>query len=493
MPPSSPSSPSLFTLFGDRAVLQRDQSIPLWGRAGPGAQVSVRFRDRAAETRADNEGRWRVCLAPLPACADPADIEVASGGETTISRDVVVGDVWLASGQSNMEFTVKGARDAAKEMAAADFPHIRHIKVGQAVATAPVREISSTGWESAAPGTVGEFTAVGYFFARKIHAQVGVPVGILHSSWGGTPIESWMSDKARSSTSLAGALKARWRQAMLDWPPERVARYPQDMAIWQKEEDRAKASGEKNLLPWPQPPATRDSPMFPGGLFNAMIAPLQPCGLRGVLWYQGESNVERSEEYAELFKAMIRDWRAGWRQDELPFYFVQIANYLQQQDSTNRCWARLREAQTAALALPATGMAVSVDVGQADDVHPVNKQDVGHRLAVLALAGAHGVEVDCHGPEFAGAGREGGAFRVRFSHAGSGLTALGGGVKSLELAGADKVFHPAIGRIEGESLLVSLPEVPEPVAVRYAWTNAPEANLYNGAGLPAVPFRSDDW
>ncbi len=492
MPPSSPKSPSLFPLFGDRAVLQRDQPILLWGRAGPGAPVSVRFRDRAAETEADGEGRWRVCLAPLPACADPAGIEVTSGGETTIARDVVVGDVWLASGQSNMEFTVKGARDAAKEMAAADFPLIRHLKVGQAVATAPVREISSAGWESAAPGTVGEFTAVGYFFARKVHAQIGVPVGILHSSWGGTPIESWMSNEARSSTSLAGALEARWRQAMLDWPPERVARYPRAMAIWQKEEDRAKAAGERNLLPWPQPPATRDSPMFPGGLFNAMIVPLQPCGLRGVLWYQGESNAERSDEYAELFTAMIRSWRAGWRQDELPFYFVQIANYLQQQDTTNRCWAYLREAQAAALALPSTGMAVAVDVGQADDVHPVNKQDVGHRLAVLALAGAHGVKVDSHGPEFSGTSREGGALRVRFSHAGFGLKARGG-VKSLELAGADKVFHPAVGRIEGESLLVSSPEVPEPAAVRYAWTNAPEANLYNGAGLPAVPFRSDDW
>jgi sialate O-acetylesterase len=440
---------------------------------------------------ADGDGRWSVCLEPLPACADPADIEVSSGA-TTIARDVVVGDVWLASGQSNMEFTVKGARDAAKEMAAADFPLIRHIKVGQAVATSPVREISSAGWESAAPGTVGEFTAVGFFFAREVHARLRVPLGILHSSWGGTPIESWMSDEARGSTSLAEVLRARWRQAMLDWPPERVVRYPQAMAIWQEAEDRAKAAGRRNLLPWPQPPATRESPMFPGGLFNAMIAPLQPCGLRGVLWYQGESNAERAIEYAELFKAMIRDWRAGWRREDLPFYFVQIANYLEQQDATNRSWARLRDAQADALALPATGMAVAVDVGQADDVHPVNKQDVGHRLALVALAGTYGAKVDCRGPEFSGASREGGALRVRFSHD-SGLVARGGGVRSLELAGADRTFHPATGRIDGKSLVVSSTEVPEPVAVRYAWVNAPDANLYNGAGLPAVPFRSDDW
>ena len=224
-----------------------------------------------------------------------------------------------------------------------------------------------------------------------------------------------------------------------------------------------------------------------------MISPLQPCALRGILWYQGESNVERSAEYAELFMAMIRSWRAGWQQGDLPFYFVQIANYLERKDGTGRQWARLREAQAAALALPATGMAVAIDVGQADDVHPTNKQEVGRRLALVALAEAYGLGVESRGPRFAGAEREGGSLRVRFAHADSGLVCRGPRVQSLEAAGADRSFHPAAGRVDRDTLLVSSAEVGDPVAVRYAWSNAPEANLYNGAGLPAEPFRSDLW
>jgi sialate O-acetylesterase len=428
----------------------------------------------------------------LAASAEPADLEIA-GRRNVIFHDILVGDVWLASGQSNMEFCVKGVVNAAEEMAAADFRLIRHFKVERAVSTTPGRMIVSRGWESSTPETVGEFTAVGFFFAREIHRQVGVPIGIVHSSWGGTPIESWMSDSARESSSVAGELRKRWRQSVSEWPPERVSRYPADMAAWQEAEDRARTTNTLNPLAWPQPPASDDSPALPGGLYNAMIAPLLPCALRGILWYQGESNVERPEEYAELFIAMIRSWRAWWRQGELPFYFVQIANYGQPQDLTGRQWARLREAQAMALSLPATGMAVAVDVGQADDVHPVNKQAVGHRLALAALAGTYGFAVDSMGPQFAGAAREGAAVRVHFSNAGSGLAARGGHVRSLELAAADRVFHPATGRIDRESLLVSSPSVENPVAVRYAWVNAPEANLYSGAGLPAVPFRSDNW
>jgi sialate O-acetylesterase len=301
-----------------------------------------------------------------------------------------------------------------------------------------------------------------------------------------------MSGPARDSTSIAARLDARWREAMKEWTPERVARYAVDMAAWNRAEERAKETGTENTLVWPQPPATLDSPAMPGGLFNGMIAPLQPCALRGILWYQGESNTERAGEYSELFKTMIGAWRTGWGEGDLPFYFVQIANFGDPKERKDRGWPRLREAQTSALSLPATGMAVIIDIGQADNVHPVNKQDVGHRLALLAEAGTYGMSVECHGPEFAGMTREGGALRVRFEHATGGLIAKGQ-VQALEVAGADRVFHDATGVIDGATLVVSSPDVPEPVAVRYAWTNAPTANLYNKAGLPAVPFRSDDW
>jgi sialate O-acetylesterase len=246
-------------------------------------------------------------------------------------------------------------------------------------------------------------------------------------------------------------------------------------------------------LIWPQPPAADDSPALPGGLYNAMIAPLLPSALRGVLWYQGEGNVERHEEYAELFMALIRSWRQAWAQEDLPFYFVQLANYRDTNAAMGPSWPLLREAQAQALALPATGMAVTIDIGQAEDIHPTNKQDVGRRLALIAEAGTYGQPVDCSGPVFAGAARKGSSLRVRFDHVGSRLVAQGQEVRSLELAGADRLFHAATGAIEGVTLLVSSAAVPDPAAVRYAWTDAPTANLYNAAGLPAVPFRSDAW
>jgi len=487
-----PHALSLSPLFGDRAVLQRDKPVPVWGTAAPGDDIAVSFRGQVERTKADADGRWLVRLKPLAANSEPSDLVVA-GRRKIAARDVVVGDVWLASGQSNMEFPVKRARAAEREIALALYPMVRHLKVERAVATAPAEDFRSNGWQAASPATVGEFSAVGFFFAREIHNRVGVPVGIIDSTWGGTAVESWMNDKARRSTSIADKLESRWQTAMADWPPERVARYPQDMAVWQRAEDLAKAEGTLNPLPWPQPPAAADSPALPGGLFNAMIAPLQPCGLRGALWYQGESNTERPWEYAELFESMIRSWREGWEEVELPFYFAQIANYDERNDRTGRGWAWLREAQQRVLALPATGMAVTIDVGQAEDIHPVNKQDVGHRLALVAEAGTYGLHVASQGPVLSGAAREGAGIRVRFIGAGPRLAAQGKNVHALEIAGEDRAFHEASGAIDADTLLVSSPVVPDPVAVRYAWTNAPSANLYGYSGLPAAPFRTDDW
>ncbi len=480
----------LAPIFTDHTVLQRGQPLPIWGRAAAGETISVSFHDQTAHTTADANGRWSVRLKPFPAHLDPAEFTV-TGVNTITLRDVLVGDVWLASGQSNMEWPVNLTRDAEKEMAAANFPLIRHLKIEHASSPTLGESVKTTGWQPASPETVGGFTAVGYFFAREIHQKLGVPVGIIHGSWGGTAIESWLSEPARSSTSLATTLAARWQKSLVEWPPERVARYPADMAAWKKADADAKAAHAKNLMVWPQPPATDDSPALPGGPFNAMIAPLQPVALRGVLWYQGESNVERAGEYAELFSTLIRTWRADWERRELPFYFVQIPNYADG-DAHGRAWARLREAQAKALELTSTGMAVAIDLGEAENLHPLNKQDVGHRLALVALAKTYDRADEWSGPQFGRAVREGAAMRVQFQHS-EGLIARDGPVQSLELAGADEVFYPASGAIERETLLVSSPAVPKPVAVRYAWSNAPTANLTNRAGLPAAPFRSDAW
>ena len=491
---------TLAPLFTDHAVLQCDKPVPVWGRADAGEKVTVTFHGQAISATTGADGRWIVYLEKLAASAEPAEL-VVTGRNTVTVRDVLVGEVWLASGQSNMEWPVNKARDAAQEMAAANFPLIRHVRIEHTVATAPADTVKTSGWQPASPATVGGFTAVGYFFARDLHRKLGVPVGIIHSSWGGTAIESWMSDASRRSTSLAALLDARWKKDVAAWTPERIARYPADMTAWLKADASAKAAHKKNRLPWPKPPATTDSPSLPGGLFNGMIAPLQPGALRGILWYQGESNAEHPEEYAELFTTMIRAWRANWSQGDpstnsgqaLPFYFVQIPNYGPDEEARGRNWAQLREAQTKALVLPNTGMAVTIDVGDAEILHPINKQEVGRRLALIAKTKVYGIPGDCSGPEFSGAVREGAALRVKFTHADGGLISHDKPVQSLEIAGEDKVFHAATAKLQRDTLLVSAPAVREPVAVRYAWINAPVANLYNGAGLPAAPFRSDNW
>ena len=496
--PSPAPTLALSPLFADHAVLQRDRLLPVWGTAAPGETVTVRFHHQAAQGVAGPDGRWLVRLGAQPASSEPAELAVT--GRTTVTvHDLVVGDLWVCSGQSNMEFKVDDGGttyhvdNARAEIAAALFPLIRQLEVERAVAGSPAAGFASQGWKAATPGNVGHFTAVGYFFARDIHRAVGVPIGLILTCWGGTPVEAWMNQSARASTTLSAKIDSRWQQALAEWPPERVAQYPAAKAAWDKAEAEAAAQHTHNTLPWPHPPATSTSPDLPGGLFNAMIAPLQPAAVRGFLWYQGESNTGHADEYAELFGAMIRSWRVGFAQGDLPFYFVQLANYGVGRGATGRDWAALRDAQTQTLALPATGMAVTIDIGSADNIHPRNKQEVGRRLALLARASIYGVPPESRGPQLAFAAVEGKAIRVHFTHAGDELEAHGGSPSALELAGADRVFQPAMGTVDVDTLVVTSPLVPAPVAVRYAWTNAPIANLFSDDGLPVVPFRTDNW
>jgi sialate O-acetylesterase len=498
--PSAPATPvTLAPIFSDHAVLQAGMPVPVWGDAGAGDSIAVAFHGQTAHAVADKDGHWVARLDPIAATAEAGDLTVT--GQTTVTvHDVVVGEVWLCSGQSNMEFVVDDksgpvyrAKNADEEVAAANFPLIRQFRVERTVAAAPVTTVKTDGWKLASPQTVSHFTAVGYFFARDIHRATGEPVGIILTCWGGTAIESWISDPARNSTSLAATLNARWQKAKAAWPPERVARYPAEMEAWRKAETEAAENHTKNPLHWPQPPATDDSPALPGGLYNGMIAPLEPYALRGFLWYQGEANTGHADEYAELFRTLITSWRAAWGEGTPPFYFVQLANYANEGQENHRDWAMLRDAQTQTLALPATGMAVTIDIGETHNIHPRDKQEVGHRLALIARAQVYGIAPEVSGPMFAGATREGAALRVSFTHAGGELVERNGPVTAMEIAGADQVFHEADVKIVGETLLVSSPDVPDPVAVRYAWTNAPVANLYNDSGLPAVPFRSDNW
>ncbi|MCX6955181.1 MAG: sialate O-acetylesterase [Verrucomicrobia bacterium] len=508
---------SLAPLFTDHAVLQRDKPVPVWGRADAGEKVVVTFRDQAVRTTAGSDGRWIVFLDALPASTVPAELSVAGKNTLTVS-DVLVGEVWLCSGQSNMEFTVEArpgtwqantrATNAPAEVATANFPLIRHVRIEQTVAESPADTVRTGGWQPATPQTAGGFTAVGYFFARDIFQKLGVPVGIVHSSWGGTPVESWMSPATLASRPEFAAIDAQWRQNVAAYPAAKAA-YDAALAAWTKAAATARAEataagaktkpktdGAKQYSAWlqknPRPRAPRGpgDPWTPTGLFNGMINPLLPYALRGALWYQGESNADRAAEYHARFAAMITLWRAHFGQGDFPFYWVNLANYKNGGDATGMNYAFLREAQTQTLSLPNTGQALAIDIGNPDDIHPANKQDVGRRLALLAKNRTYAVTVDDTGPTFASVTREGPALRVRFTHA-SGLIAFGKPVQSVEVAGADRVFRPATAKIDRDTLLVVSPEVKEPVAVRYAWKNAPEANLYNGAGLPAVPFRAE--
>ena len=481
---------TLAPLFQDHAVLQRDKVLPVWGRAAPGEHVAVAFMGQQVGVTAGADGRWMVYLDPVPASTAPAEL-VVTGANTLTVRDVLVGEVWLASGQSNMEWPVVKADDGAKEIAAANFPQLRLFTVPHQVASEPADTVAGS-WQICTPDSVKTFSAVAYFSARDLQRKLGVPVGVIGTYWGGTPIESWMSAFALRNAAAWPAIEARWLKDSADFPAYKL-RYPAERAAWGKAEEHAKATHTKNPLTWPPPPMGPGTPFEPSGLFNGMIAPLQPYALRGVLWYQGEQNWPHPEEYAVLFPAMIRQWRAGWGEGDFPFFFVQLANFTVVNDPTNRAWARLREAQAGALTLPETGMAVAIDIGNPKDIHPTNKQEVGRRLALLARTQVYGIPVDSHGPEFARATRDGAALRVYFSHAATGLIAYNRPVQSLEIAGADRKFYPATARIDRGTLVVSAPEVKEPVAVRYAWTNSPVANLFNGTGLPAPPFRSDDW
>lgn len=484
-------------LFADHAVLQRDKPLPVWGTASAGEKVAVSFRGQTMHATAGGDGHWIVFLDPAPASASPAELTI-TGKNQVVVRDVVVGEVWLCSGQSNMEWPVSRAANAAAEIAAANFPLLRHVKIDHTVADVPAGSVKTSGWQPATPQSAGGFTAVGYFFARDIQQKLDVPIGLINCSWGGTPIEAWMSPAALGSDARFMVVQERWQKTLADFPAAQAA-HEMRLAAWLKAEADAKAGGEAAYRAWlkqnarPRPPRGPGDPWTPAGLFNGMVNPLLPYALRGALWYQGENNADRAGEYRALFATLVTSWRGHFAQGDFPFYWVNLANFKAPTDPTGMTWAFLREAQTQVLALPQTGQALAIDIGNPDDIHPADKQEVGRRLALLAKVRVYGFSGDDTGPTFERVTREGAALRVRFTHADGGLLARDKPVQSLEIAGADRVFRRAQGRIERDTLLVWSPEVKVPVAVRYAWRNAPEANLYNGAGLPAVPFRSDTW
>lgn len=480
--------------FTDHAILQRDVTVPVWGWDDqPGADVTVTFAGQVKRTRVNASGLWRADLDPLPATAAGTDLVVTRGNTTVTLRDVVVGEVWLASGQSNMEWALHSSPKLhAAEQARPANPLIRHLRVEHAGADLPTGRVATSGWQTAAPDSIGGFSAVGYFFARSVSENLQVPVGIINASWGGTAIESWIPEPVLRTSRNWPAMNRQLQEAMLKWP-ERYAAQPGLEAAWARAWEENRATGKPVTMDWPRPPVGPGSGFAPARLYNGMIAPFAPYALRGALWYQGESNVGRHRDYAELLPAMIAAWRATWPLGDFPFLVVQLPNYVGWDKEVGLGWAYLREAQESALHVPAAALAITIDGDEPDDLHPQNKQPVGDRLARIALHRVYDRgDVVWSGPVVQAVAREGDAVRVTFSHA-DGLQSRTPELGGFELAGPDRVFHPATARIEGQAVVVRAVAVRDPVAVRYAFRNAPAAPLANAAGLPAAPFRTDDW
>lgn len=619
-------------LVGDHMVLQRDAKLPIWGWADAGETVTVAFQGKKYTVTPDTQGKWMVTL---PAMKAGGPYEMTIAGKNTITvKDIMVGDVWLASGQSNMEWKLSHTvTNFEQEIANAKFPQIRVLDVKNAIATKPLTEFESEGWEICSPETAGNFSAIGYFFARDLHQRYKVPVGIITSEWGGTPSEAWTSTDAlkafpeyntvveemeKNGSSMQAQMQdyqdklKEWQNKVsggdrgfaaatkwyapefspADWPVMTLpmlwenAELPDyDGVVWFRKEvmvpdteagkeltlylaaiddadstwfngvtvgatngyniarkytvpgnlvkagknsitirvvdtgggggihgqaqDLQLVAGEKiiaslsdkwqyqtalDISQMPVKPKVMFNQNSPAVLYNAMIAPLANYAIKGAIWYQGESNAGRAYQYRTLFPAMIKDWRKQWKQ-EFPFLFVQLANFMKAESlPVESDWAELREAQAMTLSLPKTGMAVIIDVGDANDIHPRNKQDVGKRLALAAQKVAYNENTVYSGPTYKSMKTEGNKIILTFDNAGGGLVAKGGDLKEFAIAGPDKKFVWADATIQGNTIIVSSKEVQNPVAVRYAWANNPDkANLYNKEGLPASPFRTDKW
>lgn len=451
-------------IIGPHMVLQRDVPCPIWGWAEPGEQVTVAFAGQQQTATADAQGKWNVRLAAMPANSQPQTMSIA-GSNTLKLDDVLVGEVWLCSGQSNMEWTVAASHNAQEEASAANHPRIRHIKIQHRPAEKPESNVPPTTWQVCEPKTVPGFTAVGYFFGRQLMQDLDVPVGLIGSNWGGTRIEPWT-------------------------PPEGFRQVPalKDIADKLDSFPAKTQQTDKNT----GKTSTTINHQSPLALYNGMIHPLVPYAIRGAIWYQGESNNGEGMLYFEKMKALIAGWRTVWGNPQMPFYYVQLAPY-KYGNRNPQDLAGIWEAQTAALAIPHTGMAVTVDIGHPRDIHPKNKQEVGRRLALWALAKTYGKSgLVYSGPLFKQLTIEGNKARVAFDHVGGGLVSRDGQPLShFTIAGADRNFVPAEARIDGTTVVVSSGQVANPVAVRFAWDQEAEPNLSNKEGLPAAPFRTD--
>ncbi len=500
-------------IFSDHMVLQQDVEAPVWGTAEPGEQVTVvvsAIANKTSESKsasatkitstarssaqthsvtADAKGKWTVKLGKLHA-GDRVTLTVQGKNSITVN-DVLVGEVWLGSGQSNMAMTVNRSKDFEQEQKASNLPEVRMFKEESASATAPQTDGKGK-WVVCTPDSVGAFSATLFFFGREIHKTLNVPVGLINSSVGGTPIESWIAPETQQASA---ELKPFFNAVGTDKAGAATAaaakKYEKDLAEWKEAVKKAKAEKQKAPRPPRNPADVKARKANGGGLFNGKIAPLIPYAIRGALWYQGEANTTPPKPafYEAQLKLLVTDWRARWGY-EFPFAWAQLPNFA----GPGRDWPTVREAMLKTLALPKTGMGINIDIGEEKNIHPKNKQEVGRRLSLWALGTVYGKNVPAtSGPLPTGHQIRGNEIVLSFSHTDGGLVAKDGDLTGFVIAGEDKQWKRAATRIEGNTVIVCSPEIAKPVAARYGWENFPTCNLFNGAGLPATPFRTDDW
>lgn len=458
--------------------------------------MTVKIAGQVYGTTADPSGNWRVTLDPL-SIGEPLEMDVSGEKNRLTVSDVLVGEVWVCSGQSNMEWRLLDSNDADLEVVAADFPQIRLITVASTGSPTPAEDFDGH-WDVCSPQTVGDFTAVGFFFGRELWNQLHVPIGLIDISWGGSSCETWIKrEQLEGQPWYAGQL-AYWDKMCADFDePKLQADYERRLAQWKIESARACQEGQ----PDPPPPAGYDNPIAgqsrPANLYNSRVYPLISLAIRGVIFYQGEANANRGYQYREMFPQLVQNWRDDWKQGDFPFYWVQVANYLPTQPEPGESdWAELREAQSMALdRLPNTGQAVAIDLGEGNDIHPRNKVDVGRRLVRLALANDYHFDVPYRSPRFESIQKTDSGILLRFSNTADGLLVKRSAqVLGFAVAGNDRKWVWADARIVGEDQIeVRSDAVKSPVAVRYAWADNPVCNVYNSAGLPLTPFRTDDW
>jgi sialate O-acetylesterase len=490
----------LATVFSEGMVLQRDQQVAVWGWTDPGADVVVSFAGQQKAVKAGTDGKFMVRLDKMKASAEPQPLVVKAGADAVEVKNVLVGEVWLCSGQSNMQRMVEKAMNFDKEKAAANFPEIRMFTTVQTVSVEPLSDCEGS-WIVCSPETVGALSAVAYFFGREIHQALDVPVGLMQSSWGGTCIEAWSPLESLADYPLAMKTFAGYERGGKNFTlAAEEKRFAKVHGEWEAKAAVAKANGK----PVPFEPRKRGNPRLhqncPGNLYNAMIHPLVPYTMRGAIWYQGERNAKTyagAMEYRGLLENLVTRWRADWNND-FPFYAVQLVNYMAPQTKPveNTAWAYIRDSILKFhKEVPNVGIAVGIDVGEAKEIHPINKQAIGYRLAQQALAKTYGMDVVPGGPIYQSMVKDGGKIVVAFDDIGSGLVAQGGApLKRFAIAGADRKFVVAKAVIVGDTVVVSSDQVADPVAVRYAWASNPVGcNLFNKEGFPASPFRTDDW